>query len=225
MKVIDLYCKAGGASKGLAKAFPDAEIFGVDIKPQPNYPFNFILGNALEVDLEGFDFIWASPPCQKHTTLKGAAWDKEAYASKHVDLIPATRLKVQKTGKPYTIENVPGAPLLNPVLLCGSHFGLRTKNGHQLRRHRLFETNFLVKPVGFCSHTSPTIGIFGNKARNTAAEKRHYSKPSHLRGTPPKTILLSLQDAREAMGIDWMSFAELSEAIPPVYAQWIAESL
>lgn len=121
-------------------------------------------------------------------------------------------------------KNVPGAPLLNPVLLCGSHFGLGTKQGYQLRRHRLFETNFLIRPVGACAHKTPTIGIFGNKARNTAEEKRHYQRPKSTRGTPPDTILLSLDDAREAMGIDWMSFAELSEAIPPVYSQWIGES-
>ena len=208
---------------GLHNAFPDAEITGVDIKPQPNYPFKFMQGDALEFILCGFDLIWASPPCQAHTTLKGAAWDKTAYAERHPNLIPQTRERLITSGIPYIIENVPGAPLLNPIMLCGSQFGLGTNEGHQLRRHRLFETSFGVKALGQCYHTAPTIGIFGNKARNTAEEKRHYSKPKNTRGEPPNTILLTLQQAQTAMRINWMSFAELSEAIPPAYAEYLGK--
>lgn len=206
---------------GLHQAFPDAEIVGVDIKPQPNYPFKFIQADALEFPLHGFDLIWASPPCQAHTVLKGAAWDKAKYAEKHPDLIPKTRERLMASGIPYIIENVPGAPLLNPIILCGSQFNLGTNEGHQLRRHRLFEVSFKAEVPKQCHHTSPTIGIFGNKARNTAEEKRHYSKAKETRGAPPDTILLTLQQARTAMGIDWMSFAELSEAIPPAYSKWL----
>lgn len=210
---------------GLHYAFPEAEIVGVDIKPQANYPFQFIRADALEFPLDGFDLIWASPPCQAHTFLKGAAWNKAEYAAKHPDLIPATRERLIASKTPYIIENVPGAPLVNPITLCGSHFDLQTRDGHQLRRHRLFECSFAVDVPRQCSHRTPTIGIFGNKARNTAAEKRHYSKPKETRGKPPASILLTLHQAREAMGIDWMSFAELSEAIPPAYAKWLARGL
>ena len=209
---------------GLKQAFQEAHIVGVDIKTQPNYPFEFHQADALAFPLDGFDFIWASPPCQAHTALKGAAWDKEAYKKKHPDLVDPIRKRLQSTGKPYVIENVPGAPLLNPVLLCGSYFNLGTLAGHQLRRHRLFEANFEISVTGYqCQHTSPTIGIFGNKARNTGAEKRHYSKPKDTRGPPPKDILLTLHDARMAMGAEWMSMAELSEAIPPAYSKYIGE--
>lgn len=226
MRILDLFCKAGGAAKGLKDAFHDASIIGVDIKPQKNYPFQFIQADALTYPTKGFNFIWASPPCQAHTVLKGAAWDKANYTAKHPDLIPQTRAILESSGVPYIIENVPGAPLLHPIMLCGSHFGLTTNNGHQLRRHRIFEIKktHMIKPIlapGPCKHTSPTIGIFGNKARNTGAEKRHYSKPKATRGSPPKDILLTLTDARQAMGCPWMSFAELSEAIPPAYSRFI----
>lgn len=223
LKAIDLYCKAGGASMGLYRA--GFEVTGVDIEPQKNYPFKFIQADALTVDLSGFDFVWASPPCQAHTSLKGAAWDKKSYVEKHPDLIPATRQKLQRSGLPYIIENVQGAPLFMPILLCGSHFNLSTKQGHQLRRHRLFESNFLIMSPGLCIHTTPTIGIFGNKARDTGAEKRHYSQPKLSRGTPPSGILLTLRDAQEAMGIDWMNQKEMSQAIPPIYAEFLGKRI
>ena len=225
MKILDLYCKAGGAGMGLHRAFPDAEIVGVDIERQPNYPFTFRQDDALKFPIDGFDFIWASPPCQAHTVLKGAAWDKLGYAKKHQDSIPQTRERLLKAKVPYVIENVPGAPLRSAITLCGSMFGLMTNAGHQLRRHRNFECSFPVVAPGPCKHAGMTIGIFGNKARNTAAEKRHYSKPKESRGVPPKSILLDLADARQAMGIGWMSMAELSQAIPPSYSYFLASQL
>lgn len=225
MKILDLYCKAGGAGMGLHQAFPDAEIVGVDIERQPNYPFTFRQDDALKFPLEGFDFIWASPPCQAHTVLKGAAWDKAGYTAKHPDLVPQTRARLMTTKVPYIIENVPGAPLRNAITLCGSMFNLTTRAGHQLRRHRIFECSFPAVTPGPCQHADMTIGIFGNKARNTGAEKRHYSKPKGTRGAPPKDILLTLADAREAMGIDWMSMAELSQAIPPIYSRFLGSQL
>lgn len=210
---------------GLHHAAPDAEIIGVDIKHQPNYPFKFVQEDALKFPLAGFDFIWASPPCQAHTVLKGAAWDKQAYKQKHPDLIPQTRDRLMKTGVPFIIENVPGAPLINPIILCGSFFHLQTKCGAQLRRHRQFESN---RPIGYsvpCRHRSPTIGIFGNKARNTALEKQHYSKPKDTRGGPPKGILFTIHDARDAMKTPWMTMAEMSEAIPPAYSEYLLRKL
>lgn len=133
MKALDLFCGAGGASMGLANA--GFEVTGVDIFDQPNYPFTFYKANALEFDLSGFDFIWASPPCQAFTLAQ------RIQKNQHPDLIEPIRQRLIETNKPYCIENVVGAPLINPILLCGSMFpGLR------VYRHRLFESNFKIVP-------------------------------------------------------------------------------
>src|SRR5882724_11747759 len=94
------------------------EVVGIDIEPQKNYPFMFLQGDVLKIDpakARQFDLIWASPPCQAHTALK-----KMHNAKKHVDLVPQTRALLRAVGKPYIIENVVGAPLLDPITLCGS---------------------------------------------------------------------------------------------------------
>ena len=213
MRILDLFCKAGGASVGMNRAFPSAQIIGVDIEPQPNYPFEFIQGDALTFPVDEFDFIWASPPCQAHTSLKRSAWDK--------DLIPETRSLLLSSNRPYIIENVVGAPLINPIVLCGSYFNLKTADGSQLRRHRQFECSFPVGKSVPCSHSNVTIGLFGNKARNTALEKRHYSKPKETRGSPPKGILFTLKDAQDAMETPWMTMREMSQAIPPAYSEYL----
>lgn len=223
MRLLDLFCGAGGAAMGYHRAGFD-EIVGVDNRPQKNFPFEFVQADALEYCAEyghEFDVIHASPPCQVHSALKLFA------GREHRDLIPATRAALDRTGKLYIIENVPGAPLINPIMLCGTSFGLQTSCGALLRRHRLFETNFDILPAPPCHHIKGrrTIGIFGNKARDTAAEKRHYSKPKETRGGPPDTILFTLEDARAAMGISWMKFTELSQAIPPAYTEWIGKKI
>lgn len=151
----DLFCCAGGAAKGLWDA--GFIVRGFDIEQQPNYPFRFSCEDALEADLSGASFVWASPPCQKYTALKTMP-----NAKVHKDLIPATREKLRKWGGPYIIENVPGAPLINPVMLCGSMFGLCCKEA-ELRRHRLFESNVpLLTPI--CQHGKKprVIGVYGN---------------------------------------------------------------
>ena len=221
MKALDLFCKAGGTSMGLHRAGFD--VTGVDIEPQPRYPFEFILANALEyVAQHGreYDLIVAGPPCQVHSVL--------AHLSNgtHLDLIPDTRAALVASGKPYFIENVPGSPLINPLILCGTMFsGLKTACGARLRRHRLFECSVDIWwPPGQCKHIGQTIGIFGDKARDTAAEKRHYLKPKEIRGLPDN-IGFSLLDARAAMGIDWMNFKELSQAIPPAYTEWLGREM
>lgn len=221
-RLLDTFCKAGGTSVGYFRAGFDVE--GVDIDPQPHYPFKLYVGDAIEFILthgHKYDVVAASPPCQVYSALAHLA------GKQHRGLIPATRRALQETGKPYVIENVPGAPLINPIMLCGTSFGLQTTCGAQLRRHRLFETspNILLTPP--CQHIKGcrTIGIFGDKARDTGAEKRHYSKPKETRGPPPSTILFTLGDAKDAMGIDWMTFVELSQAIPPAYTEWIGRRL
>lgn len=219
MRILDLFCGAGGAAMGYHRA--GFEVVGVDINPQPNFPFKFIQGDAVEYLQEHgseFDAIHASPPCQVHSVLAHLA------RKTHKDFIPATREALIATGKPYVIENVPGAPLISPIVLCGTMFNLGVRDA-QLRRHRLFETNWEMLPPPPCDHRGRTIGIFGSKARDTAEEKRHYSKDKETRGKPPASILFSLKDAQEAMGVDWMSAKELSQSIPPAYTEFIGKQI
>lgn len=206
MRALDLFCCGGGVSRGLLDAGFD-EVVGVDIEPQKHYPYEFILGNALEQDLSGFDFIWASPPCQAYSDLKHAK-----NAKTHPMLIEPVRAMLEASGKPYAIENVEGAPLIDPIVLCGSQFGLEAY-GHQLRRHRLIETNFHV-PRPACRHTEPVIGIYGGHARNRSG--------AHGGRTTKDVWPKGHRDAASlAMGIDWLPLRELSQAIPPAYSKLI----
>ncbi len=199
MKILDLFCGAGGASMGLHQAFPDAEIVGVDLSNQPNYPFEFIEADALTHPLAGYDLYWASPPCQAYSectpiTTKG----------KHLKLIPQVRQRLKQTNKPYIIENVEGArgDLLNPLMLCGTMFGL------MVWRHRYFETSpeLFWSPYN-CNHKGHPVTI--NPASNARKNqgKRDFEKE------------------KRAMVIDWMNKKEISQAIPPAYAKWIGEQL
>lgn len=178
------------------------EVTGIDLNPQPRYPFTFIQGDALEADLSGFDFVWASPPCQRYTMAQNAAKNAEA----HPDLVPAVREKLEAWGGPWIIENVVGAPLRNPVMLCGLSFGLNVK------RHRLFESNhFLLSPE--CGdHKQDYYVIFGHEVRN----RRH----GQAAGRKNK-----IAEGRKAMGIDWMTRGELSESIPPAYSEFLCSQI
>lgn len=207
MKLLDLYCKAGGASMGYHLAGFD--VIGIDIKLQKRYPFEFIQADALEVladksFIAQFDVIAASPPCQTHSATRHLR-NAQGKGTDKVDLIPQTRKALIDSGKTYIIENVVGAPLIDPILLCGSSFDLK------VRRHRLFESN--VPLVGkACDHKSQgkPVGIYGSM-RDEIPNGGHTAK--------------SIEQAREAMGIDWMIWGELVEAIPPVYTKWIGEQL
>jgi DNA (cytosine-5)-methyltransferase 1 len=195
-RALDLFCKAGGASMGLHRAGFD--VVGVDIAPQPRYPFKFVQADALTFPLVGFDFFWASPPCQKYTVAQNAA--KNAHA--HPDLIPAVRERFLAWKKPWVIENVVGSPLLSPVLLCGLSFDTK------VRRHRLFECSFgVLTPPCQCKGQDYFV-IFGHECR----ERRH----GKAAGRKNK-----IEVGRAAMGIDWMTRGELSESIPPAYSEFI----
>ena len=207
MKLLDLYCKAGGASKGYADA--GFEVTGVDIKKQKRYPYTFIQADCLELMqdlnfLRSFDAIAASPPCQTHSRTKHLR-DAQGKTTDKVDLIPQTREKLIESGVPYVIENVPGAPLINPIQMCGSSFGLK------VRRHRLFESNLqLIGSV--CDHKTQgkPVGIYGSM-RDEIPKGGHTAK--------------SIEKAREAMGINWMLWGDLVEAIPPRYTYEIGKQL
>ncbi len=201
MKVLDLFCGAGGAGYGYHLAGFD--VVGVDISPQPRYPFEFHQADALQflsAHYQEFDVIHASPPCQRYTRAQNAA--KNAYA--HPDLVPPVRELLLATGKPYVIENVVGAPLLSPKVLCGLSFGLK------VRRHRLFETSFFfLTPPCQCKKQDYYV-IFGNEVRN----RRHGEKAGRKN---------NIAEGRKAMGISWMTRKELSESIPPAYTKFIGE--
>ena len=226
LRILDLYCKAGGVAMGLHRAFPKAEIVGIDIEQQRNYPFEFIQADALEYPLQGFDFIWASPPCQHHSAMT-KRWGKNIVAS-HPDLIEPTRKRLENSGTLWTIENVMGAPLRNPIMLCGTMFGLQTKYGNQLRRHRIFEMPWYNGFAPVCNHNNGSaIGVYGGGQHPQRRRPATIGVWGNAGGSSKRDGLLQFgtQDRRDAMGIDWMTGKELSQAIPPAFSQWIAERL
>jgi len=215
--LLDLFCGAGGAAMGYYRAGFD--VVGVDNRPMPRYPFEFRQADALEFLAEHgreFDAIHASPPCQAYSVLRRANPDAE-----YPDLIGPIRELLTQTGLPWVIENVPGAPLRHSIILCGSMFGLGSGE-RQLRRHRLFETNFPVLQQAICRHQGEAIGVYGGgpTGRYTfenGAKKDYYNRRGGYQGR--------IDEKREAMGIDWMTGRELSQAIPPAYTEFIGKQL
>lgn len=212
-RLLDLFSGAGGAARGYQLA--GFHVTGIDIKPQPRYAGDvFIQSDALEyVAAHGkeFDVIHASPPCQAHSDLAKLHRSKSGdYDERHKDLIPQTRELLQAIGNPYIIENVEGAPMHNSFTLCGAMFGLK------VYRHRLFETSFFVLAPPHIAHHD-----------NTPAVGRGISKKGFISvtGVGGFGIPNGFNYACNAMGIDWMSRPELSQAIPPAYTQWIGERL
>ena len=219
---LDLFCGAGGATKGLQRA--GFRVVGVDIKPQSRYcGEQFINTDALGPDmtyefLHSFDFIWASPPCQAFTALRHLPSAKD-----HPNRIPETRARLISARVPYCIENVEGAPLGDSgflIMLCGSMFGLQTADGRAvLQRHRLFETSFSIPLRPACQHGTVSIGV----------PRISRARAITVTGSTPQTNtvrnlqreVFTTQQAREAMGIDWMPMSALSQAIPPAYSEFI----
>lgn len=224
------------------------EVVGVDIKHQKRYPFEFHQGDALRYVAEHwreFDAIHASPPCQAFTALRTMPNAKE-----HPDLVWPTRLLLIASGLPYVIENVPGAPLTPSVILCGTMFGLGVRDA-ELRRHRLFECNWEVGLTPQCQHgsRSATVSVFGSdgiagferKRRRTItvcgehgaagmSKKRQASVvqvQGHSGGSSARDgyYQFNVADRRAAMGIDWMTNAELAQAIPPAYTEFLGRRL
>ena len=211
MKALDLYSCAGGATRGLQLA--GFHVTGVDIAPQPRYIGDaFICADALSLTptfLASFDLVWSSPPCQALSAMRHLHNARE-----HLNLIPATRELLKATGRPYVIENVEDARphLIDPILLCGTIFELEAE-GRELQRHRLFETSFPVTAPA-CVHSGrPVLGVYGGHVR----DRRRPTGKNHASGSN-----LSIAVGREAMRMPWATGAEISEAIPPAYAEYIA---
>lgn len=209
MRILDLFCGAGGASMGYHQAWPDAEIVGVDNVPMPHYPFTFVQGDAMNppVDLDAFDLIHASPPCQEYSITR------RTHSNVHPELVDDVRVMLR--GYTYVIENVVGAPMpTQPTLdgafgtvLCGTMFGLR------LHRHRLFESSEPL-PVGDCGTLALTINPYNSVQRRrwaTVAEMEGFTSPTNL--------------FCNEMDVGWMSQDEGLEAIPPAYTEWIGQQL
>lgn len=217
MKLLDLFCKAGGAAVGYHRAGFD-DITGIDIEPQPRYPFRFIQGDALEyLAAHGaeYDAIHASPPCQAYSqaqTLKN---------NLHPDLVGPTRELLNAISKPWVIENVEGAPLHANLMLCGSMFGLGYGD-LVLMRHRYFESgggwNLSPFTPYTCNHDGWAISVFGNSFLGGPKNGVSYNHPNGR-------IEMGVKVGRIAMGIDWMTGKELSEAIPPAYTEYVGRQL
>ena len=207
LRLLDLFCGAGGCARGYHRAgFTD--IVGVDIKPQKNYPFAFVQGDALEyLQRQGgdFDVIHASPPCQRYSRLFTTM---EHRREEHPDLVSPTRNLMRKTGRPYVIENVYGSPLLRgSAMLCGAMFGLRTY------RHRWFESSILIFSPHHPRHKVP--------CSKGTQRKQHFEAGGFLSVVGH----VGSYCGPMAMGIDWMTGKELSQAIPPDYAEFVGKQL
>ena len=216
-KLLDLFCGAGGAAMGYYQAGFD--VVGVDINPQKHFPFEFIQADWEEPlsflpglwEREGIPYaVHASPPCQ-HFSSMTKRWGRE---DEHPDLIEDVQIALRMLSDegdaiPYVIENVPAAPLDDPVTLCGSMFGLGSQ-GYQLQRHRIFESNVFFFPPAMCAHQGQPLPVYGHAGGRSKRDGLKF----------PGT------DAwREGMGIDWMTGKELAESIPPAFTKYIGEHL
>lgn len=200
--LLDLFCGAGGSAAGYARA--GFRVIGVDVEPQPHYPYEFVQADATEFDLSGFDVLTASPPCQGHSHLASSPWVDRGSAW----MLGHTVARFMGTDRPWVIENVAAAPMPRAVpwvaRYCGSSFGLA------VRRHRLFASNVRLEAPP-CDHRAQgqPLGVYGNGGGMD-------------RG---KGLKASRAQAPAAMGIDWMTHAELVQAIPPAYTEHIGAQL
>lgn len=201
------------------------DVIGVDVKPQPHYPFPFVQADALDflrllswLELQQYAAIHASPPCPRYS----AAQHLHGNGADHPDLIAPTRDALRASGLPYVIENVPRAPLLDPVVICGRALGLGVK------RHRLFETTFpvLVPPCPE-GHDGDWISVFGDGAltRTPRGGQARIDGKHNGKGAHDGRVHVPHAQAKIAMGIDWMNRDELSDAIPPDYTELVGAQL
>jgi hypothetical protein len=206
--LLDAYCGAGGAARGYQLA--GFYVVGVDIAPQPRYAGDeFYVGEAIEfIRRHGreFDAIHASPPCQRYSTATSR--NRRAIHRAHPDLLPATRAALVAVERPYVIENVPGAPIHGTIMLCGSSFGL------DVRRHRWFESSVMLFGLP-CQHDRQA-------PRFRSLDSRRVGKLAAVVGVHGSVNYAGEFAIRcRAMGIDWMTNAELTQAIPPAYCEHV----
>lgn len=210
-RLLDLFCCAGGAAMGYHRAGWDVE--GVDIAPQPRYPFAFRQGDALatlrELHMSGrlavFDAIHASPPCQGYTALRAV------HGNEWPQLVPAVRELLDATGLPYVIENVQGSPVRRDLVLCGEMFGL------DVIRHRYFELG---------GWTAPKLAHKPHRGRVRGWRHGAYYEGPYLAVHGDGGGKGSVSEWQAAMGIDWTDDRrELAEAIPPAYTEYIGRAL
>jgi DNA (cytosine-5)-methyltransferase 1 len=201
-RLLDLFCCAGGAAMGYSRA--GFEVVGIDLEPQPHYPFEFHQADALTYPLEGFDAYHASPPCQAYSqALNYGNKDR----TRHPDLVAAIRELLVNTGKPFVIENVPNSPLENYIILDGTMFGLKTIKRRWFELHG-FDITLL--PMS-CVKTGAVksgeyVGIMGHSKYPNERCKR--------------------EDLEKGYQIDWgMNRHELRQAIPPAYTEFIGKYL
>jgi DNA (cytosine-5)-methyltransferase 1 len=214
--LLDLFCCEGGAGAGYARA--GFTVTGVDINAQHRYPYAFHQGDALEFVLNHghrFDVIHASPPCQAYSITR------HTHTRQHPDLLAPTRAALRSTGRPYVIENVEGAPLLNPLRLCGSEFDLVATDDDgtplRLQRHRLFESNVFLTGNGGCRH-DPRVDVAGAYSGGSS-DRRHAREVRRGGYTPAKHV------REQLLGIEWMTLHGLSQSIPPAYTEHLGAQL
>jgi hypothetical protein len=209
-RILVLCCKAGGAAMGYHRAGFD--VVGLDLEPQPRFPFTFVQGDALTYPLDGFNAYHASPPCQANLLGLAAVNRKLGRDYAHADIIDPIRQRLRATSKPFNIEQPEqGARLVNPVRLCGSSFGL------PIRRHRQFESSvgYLVPQ---CDHSWQTerkywTGWRPNGEHRLATVVQVYGNGANRHEWPA------------ALGIDWMTPDELTQAIPPAYTEFLGRQM
>jgi DNA (cytosine-5)-methyltransferase 1 len=207
-RLLDLFCGAGGAAVGYHRAGFD--VVGVDIEPQPHYPFTFIRADAMTFPLDGYDAIHASPPCQRYSVANNV-WKRE-----HPDLIGPTRDLLEASRLPWVIENVPGSPLRTTIELCGLSLGLGVK------RHRWFESSVMLWAPPPCPkhHPGDWLLVWGH----TVQERGHVVRRGPTGNTTHRRHTTT-ERGRRAMGIGWMNRDELSQAIPPAYTEYVGAQL
>lgn len=214
-RLLDLFCGEGGASEGYARA--GFEVVGVDIKRMRRYPYEFVRSDALSLSFDfyrSFDVIHASPPCQAYSITK------HSHKKEHPELIEPTRELLRAIGRPYVIENVEGAPLIDPMVLCGGQFGLYAWDDKEslalmLKRHRLFECSIPLRAPGSTCACWAWRGHIGGVYGGGSSDRNH---ALHVRrgGYTPATHV-----RRGLMGIDWATGYGLTQAIPPAYTHFI----